>query len=373
MARFLIIRALLIGIILPTVVMFFIQPWEEIDVPSRLVEIIYGVMLLEAIRFAYRSRKNILDKIKRSWVKRKINRCFKKRLSSAMLRKLQMEPRLIKLDGDTTEVSVVSCHVRDLDRVIEHGKSDPRKLMDMINRTIEISGKAVANNDGLMGRYSSGQMIAFWNVPIKIDDPSSKAVASAIEIVDLIGKTKTSAPKSMAISVGIGIAAGTMLIGNIGSSDNAEYGGLGTAASIAGLLSEKSKEYHVSILASREIISKIDDRFVKVELDTARIGGPEGLPIYAVIGYGKNIGNPLQISTCYSQHAKFLSAYREQRWDMAMVIGSSLRTAWNGNLKEYYEMMLSRCRNLKKNPPGRDWDGIYLPPRKASALETLDG
>lgn len=359
MERFLIIRALLVGVVLPTIMMFFIKPWKEIDVPSRLVEIIFGMMFLEAIRSAYRSRGRIRYMIKRAWIRRKINHRFKKHLSGTMFRKLQMDPRMVRLDGDTMKVSVISCHVRNLDRVIEHGKSDPRKLMDMVNRTIEVSRKAIVNHDGLMGRYSSDRLVAFWGAPIEIDEPSSRAVASAIEMVDLIEKMEPSASKTTAISFGIGISTGDVLVGNIGSVDDAEYGCLGAVVSSAGLLSEKSKEYHVAILAGGDIISKIGDQFIKVELDTAMISGSKGSPIYAIIGYGKNIGNPMQISTCYSQHTKFLSAYRERRWDMAAVIGNSLRTAWNGKLRAYYEMMVSRCKEFKENPPGQDWDGIY--------------
>jgi adenylate cyclase len=212
----------------------------------------------------------------------------------------------------------------------------------------------------LMGRYSYDRMIACWGALISTDGSVSRAVAAAIELSNRIEKMDPLAPKDLAISIGIGISSGEMLVGNVGMAKDVEYGCMGSATGTANMLSEKSTEYHVAILVSSEIAGRIDDHVIKVELDTVKLNGhPVGMPIYAIIGYSKSIGTQLQISTCYSQHAKFLSAYRDQRWDMAMVIGNSLRTAWKGHLKAYYEMMVSRCKAFKENPPGKNWDGIY--------------
>jgi uncharacterized membrane protein len=61
-----------------------------------------------------------------------------------------------------------------------------------------------------------------------------------------------------------------------------------------------------------------------------------------------------------NQHHKFYSSYIERRWEMAIVIASSLRTAWDGQLSAYYDLMISRCINFKQKPPVGDWNGIVI-------------
>lgn len=359
MGRFFTVRSLLIGVILPILATIFIQPWNPTDVPCRLIELAVSIGLLSAVKHGY-LRCRMPEFVGRIRLKRRIDDQFKAVLSGNMIRLLQKDPEMFRPDGDTMKVCAVACHIHDLDGMINRGKSDPRRLMSIINRTIDLARNSIINNDGLMGRYSRDQIIAVWGAPIGTDKTVTSAISTAIELSNLIEKTDPLVPKDLTISVGMGISFGEVLVGNIGMDGHAEYGCMGSAIRIAGVLSEKSREYHVAILASKEIVGRINDHVIKVELDTIKLGDhPAGLPIYAIIGYGKSIGTPLQISTCYSQHAKFLTAYRDQRWDMAVVIGNSLRTAWNGRLKAYYEMMVLRCKAFKENPPGQNWDGIY--------------
>ena len=60
-----------------------------------------------------------------------------------------------------------------------------------------------------------------------------------------------------------------------------------------------------------------------------------------------------------NQHYKFYHSYLNQRWDMAIVIANSMKTAWGGTMKTYYETMISRCNHYKINPPGSLWNGIF--------------
>jgi adenylate cyclase len=360
MGRFFTVRSLLIGVLLSILAVVFIQPWNSSDVPCRLIEIASSIALLLVVRFGYHRRGWVPGIIDRIRLNRQIDKQFEANLSGNMVRLLQKDPEMLRLDGNTMKACAMVCHVRDLNGMIKRGKSDPRRLLSMINRTIEIVRNIVVANYGLMGRYSYDRMIACWGALISTDGSVSRAVAAAIELSNRIEKMDPLAPKDLAISIGIGISSGEMLVGNVGMAKDVEYGCMGSATGTANMLSEKSTEYHVAILVSSEIAGRIDDHVIKVELDTVKLNGhPVGMPIYAIIGYSKSIGTQLQISTCYSQHAKFLSAYRDQRWDMAMVIGNSLRTAWKGHLKAYYEMMVSRCKAFKENPPGKNWDGIY--------------
>jgi adenylate cyclase len=339
--------------------LLFMQPWQEINLPGRLAEIAMAVAAVVFIRFGYRWYRSVSDLIGKMMLKRKINAQFESRLSSRMMERLRDSETLIPPVGEARNLAIMACHVRGIETMVDLNKSTPQRLLSMVNHLITTYRDVVVGNDGMMERYSGNRMIAIWNAPVSVEDPGRRAVEGAINMIDVL---RASGPDTLGdhiISIGIGIDAGEMIVGNIGPIGSHEYGHLGDPARIADYLAERSRDYHVRILTSKKVATNIDDRIIKVEIDTISMNGNRVFPIYAVLGYGKNIGNQTQISTCYSQHSKFLSAYRDQRWDMAIVIGNSLRTAWNGNLKSYYDMMVARCKDLKANPPGRSWDGIY--------------
>ena len=37
----------------------------------------------------------------------------------------------------------------------------------------------------------------------------------------------------------------------------------------------------------------------------------------------------------------------------------TLENAFDGDMKEYYHMMMERVEEFRKNPPPKDWDGVY--------------
>lgn len=83
-----------------------------------------------------------------------------------------------------------------------------------------------------------------------------------------------------------------------------------------------------------------------------------------VINVGTSIKIPAGFQQTYAvnlnQHYKFWNSYLERRWDMAIVIATSLRTAWDGRMKTYYDVMIARCKHYKINPPLADWNGVYF-------------
>lgn len=130
--------------------------------------------------------------------------------------------------------------------------------------------------------------------------------------------------------------------------------------STASKYSKYQKIYQVSNIITDTEVATLSKKPVLIELDTI---------------IAENSKNPTQIYTVlkttidnkslsydvihHHQHIKFLAAYRNQRWDMAITIANSLKTSYDGSLKKYYTIMIDRCQHLKKHPPGNTWQGIW--------------
>jgi len=58
-------------------------------------------------------------------------------------------------------------------------------------------------------------------------------------------------------------------------------------------------------------------------------------------------------------HNDFLKYYRSKNWKEALRYNKSLKKAFNGQLKYYYDMMEERILELQDANLPDDWDGIY--------------
>jgi adenylate cyclase len=55
----------------------------------------------------------------------------------------------------------------------------------------------------------------------------------------------------------------------------------------------------------------------------------------------------------------FLAAYRAQRWAEARALIGACREV-EGHPAELYDMYETRIYGLERNPPGADWNGVFV-------------
>jgi hypothetical protein len=82
-------------------------------------------------------------------------------------------------------------------------------------------------------------------------------------------------------------------------------------------------------------------------------GKTKGVNIYTIVNK-----NGLNIAFARA-HGEFLMHYREQNWDKALEYVPYVENAFEGEMKEYYAMMVERIEEYKANPLPKDWDGVY--------------
>ena len=78
--------------------------------------------------------------------------------------------------------------------------------------------------------------MAFFNVPIKHDDHVTRAVNAAFEIQEVTNRINGMIGSEFAFNVGIGIATGTALATNMGSTNCNDYTMVGDAINVASRL-----------------------------------------------------------------------------------------------------------------------------------------
>ena len=291
-----------------------------------------------------------------------IKKQFEHYLAPAMVKKLQKNPDLLKLGGDTRELTLLFCDIRGFTPISEQYKSDPQGLTKLINRFLTPMTDIIMTNGGTIDKYMCDCIMAFWNAPLEVEDQRKMAIKSSHQMLAHLKDLNVELGKegSLPINVGIGLNTGKVVVGNMGSDQRFDYSCLGDAVNLAARLEGQSKEYGMKIILGEETVKEMEDKFILIELDTIAVKGKtEPVKIYTSLGTYEDVNYTMNYEMPRQQHDKFLIFYRNQNWALARRWIGDLRNRFDGMLVQYYTMMEKRINQLEKEDLPKDWDGVY--------------
>lgn len=283
--------------------------------------------------------------------KQQIKKQFGTYLSPAMVEKLQKNPNLLKLGGESRELSIMFTDVRGFTGISEHYGKDVQGLTTIMNRYMTAMTAKIIENNGTLDKYIGDAQMAFWNAPLDDADHAKNAVRTALSMLEDLEKFNDEISREgvPAFGMGLGINTDTVVVGNMGSSHRFDYTCLGDGVNLASRLEGQSKPYGVKIILGPKTAEYVMDEYPLIELDLIAVKGKKDpVKIYTVA--------PVDDAMAWLLHEKFLDAYRQGMWVGARFYAEELRDkGWNGEMHKYYEAMLERMEG--EVPLG--WNGVY--------------
>ena len=338
--------------------------WYAYDVQRLLFNPVYPSV---AVLGVYLS-SSLINFMRTEAEKRQVRGAFSQYLSPALVEQLAQHPDRLQLGGETREMTFLFCDVRGFTAISEMYKENPQGLTLLINRFLKPLTDVILAREGTIDKYMGDCIMAFWNAPLDVSNHADHACESAMAMFEELerlneersGEAEADGEKFLPLNIGIGVNTGECVVGNMGWKQRFDYSVLGDAVNLASRLEGQSKTYGVGTVIGPETAEQVDGRFATLELDLIAVKGKvEAVRIFALLGDAIHAASP-EFNTLRGLHEQMISTYRTQDWEGAKTLLQQCRACANGTLDELYMLYEERIAEYSADPPGTDWDGVYI-------------
>ena len=254
--------------------------WHMYSKMFTLVDASWPILIL-SITWAHLAFNNFAVQ---SRLRQQIKKQFEHYLAPDMVAKLQKDPALLKLGGETRTMTFMFSDIRGFTPISEKYKGNPAGLTKLINRFLTRMTDIIISNGGTIDKFMGDCIMAFWNAPLDMKDHANRAVKSAVEMQKELKQLNKELKKEKLpeINIGIGINTGEALVGNMGSEQRFDYSVIGDDVNLASRLESSSKELGSTLVIGEK--TKIKTQGYKYKsLGTIKVKGKsEKIKVYTI-------------------------------------------------------------------------------------------
>ena len=238
-----------------------------------------GIVILSVLFWAYHTFVSFLSEYRQ---KLRIKQQFGTYVSPALVKKLQKDPSLLRLGGETKRLTFLFSDIRGFTPISEKYQKNPQGLTELINRFLDNQTQIILKHGGTIDKYMGDCIMAFWGAPLDDDNQVENATKAVLEMRESLEELNERLREEGLdeINTGAGINTGLCVVGNFGSSNRFDYSVLGDSVNLAARLESSCKNYNTSLIISEySMIDGYDYKF----LDEVTVKGKsEPVKIYTI-------------------------------------------------------------------------------------------
>ncbi len=164
-----------------------------------------------------------------------------------------------KLGGELIECTVLFSDIRSFTSISE--TLSPDKLMTLLNRYMSMMVEVIIKNGGMVNKFGGDSLLVVFGTPLNpADNHAEQAIRTAQAMfgaLDIFNQERSSS----LLEIGIGIATGAVVAGNIGGDERIEYTVIGDTVNLASRLEGKTKEIEGNTLINEETYQQASQNF----------------------------------------------------------------------------------------------------------------
>ena len=215
----------------------------------------------------------------------------------------------------------------------------------------------IIKNDGLVDKFMGDAIMAFWGAPLDITDHAEKACSSSLDMMEKLKEMKNKWKEQgiPSFDIGIGLNSGDTIVGNMGSKNRFDYTAIGDNVNLASRLEGINKAYGTNIVISENTYKIVKNKFEFRKLDAVKVKGKKKpVFIYELLSKKNNIDD--NYYDFIKKYEEGLKLYFNKKWKDAIL---SFKEANKLKDDQASKVFISRCKEFIKNPPSKDWDGVW--------------
>jgi len=266
----------------------------------------------------------------------------------------------VELGGEDRDATILFSDIRNFTAMCE--AQTAKEVITVVNRILSRFSVIIDRHNGVVDKYIGDAVMALFGVPVANDNQAQDAVLAAIGMIDelqIINEilAKSDVPE---IGLGVGVNSATVVAGNMGSETRLNYTVIGDGVNLSARLEGLTKFYGVPILVSEATMLRCPDLYFR-EIDSVRVKGKKNAQtIFQPMGLTAAVTE--DETTRLEQFNTALACYKKQQWQEAAELFRSLGE--QAPDESVYSMYQERVTELKDQPPGADWDGVYTHTQK---------
>jgi len=256
----------------------------------------------------------------------------------------------------------------------------PTGLVDLMNEYLTAMTNILQEERGTLDKYIGDAIVAMYGAPIPMEDHAYQSVRTALRMqekqLELRDKWALEEEKwgkcydlVKQMQTRIGCNTGTATVGNMGALDRFNYTMMGDMVNLAARCESGAKAYGAYIMITEETklaAEKLKDDIAYRYLDKIVVKGrSQPVSMYEPTGFMADLGQETQ--DCLDCFRQGIDKYLAQDWEGALKMFEKAKDlepnkpGVTPGVKDNPSMILiDRCQIMKENPPGDDWDGVYV-------------
>jgi adenylate cyclase len=261
------------------------------------------------------------------------------------------------LGGKDQKVSILFSDVRNFTTMSE--ALGARETVSMLNEYFERMVDVILSHRGVLDKFIGDAVMALFGVPFNGEHDADDAVRVANAMfVALRGYNEQRRREGKApIDIGVGIATGVVVVGNIGSTKRMEYTAIGDSVNLASRLESATKFYGARVLISESTRVELANKTLLREIDLLRVQGKkEPVAIFEAMDHLTEETFP-NLSPAVERYAEAIRHYRAREFKDALA-GFRETLVLNPGDKPS-RLYVERCEHFIASPPPPDWDGVW--------------
>ncbi|MEB3263635.1 MAG: GAF domain-containing protein [Synechococcus sp.] len=230
----------------------------------------------------------------------------------------------------------------------------------LLNDYFTLMVECLQQEGGMLDKFIGDAIMAIFGLPVPGEQDEDRAVRAGIAMLEsLEGFNRSRAESGLPpIRIGIGLHTDTVVSGNIGSPKRMNYTVIGDGVNLASRLESACKHYGARMLISDDTLQRLRGTYRLREADRVVVKGKtQPVVIHEVLDFHDDTSFPRPMEVL-NHYRDGLRLYRQRAWAKAeRAFSQALELHPGDRLSQLHR---ERCRHYQADPPGPDWDGIWV-------------